>query len=194
MTSSSTDLTKSFQLTPDLHVAPIRNLDDFLLGNARFQVPPYNDLNKWSHRITSNLLYYQTNYFAIIMAVFFLVSLLHPRDMLLGFACICLAFAVFAYATSANNDAVTFKKEHPLISLAVILCAGYFLVYMIGSVIVFFFSMALPMLLVFVHASFRLRTMANKLANKIEAVGFTKTIMGRILDVLGLKVELINFD
>lgn len=66
--------------------------------------------------------------------------------MLLGFFCICLAFAVFAYATSSNNDAVTFKKEHPLISLAVILCAGYFLVYMVGSVIVFFFSMALPML------------------------------------------------
>jgi len=87
-----------------------------------------------------------------------------------------------------------YEKEHPLISLAVILCAGYFLVYMIGSVIVFFFSMALPMLLVFVHASFRLRTMANKFANKIEAVGFTKTIMGRILDVLGLKVELISFD
>jgi len=114
--------------------------------------------------------------------------------MLLGFVCICLAFAVFAYATSSNNDAVTFKKEHPLISLAVILCAGYFLVYMIGSVIVFFFSMALPMLLVFVHASFRLRTMANKFANKIEAAGFTKTIMGRILDVLGLKVELISFE
>jgi len=192
--NNESDLTKSFQLTPDLHVAPIRNVNDFLLGQARFQLPPYNDLNKWSHRITSNLLYYQTNYFLIIMTMFFFVSLLHPRDMLLGFVCICLAFAVFAYATSSNNDAVTFKKEHPLISLAVILCAGYFLVYMIGSVIVFFFSMALPMLLVFVHASFRLRTMANKFANKIEAAGFTKTVMGRILDVLGLKVELISFE
>lgn len=47
---------------------------------------------------------------------------------------------------------------------------------------------------VFLHASFRLRTFANKFVNKVEAAGFTKTVMGRILDVLGLKVELISFD
>lgn len=49
-------------------------------------------------------------------------------------------------------------------------------------------------LVVFVHASFRLRSISNKLANKIEAAGFKQTIMGRLLDILGLKVELVSFD
>lgn len=76
----------------------------------------------------------------------FLFSLVHPREMLLGFLSICLAFAVFAYSTSKHPEAVEFKKNHPLISLAVIVAAGYFLVCVIGSVVTFMFGIALPLL------------------------------------------------
>ncbi len=66
--------------------------------------------------------------------------------MLLGFFSVVLAFTVFAYATSKNPEAISFKKNHPIVSLCIIIAAGYFLVSVIGSVVVFLFGFALPML------------------------------------------------
>lgn len=55
-------------------VAPLRSLDDFLLEAARFQIPNVNDLEKWGNRVTSNLLYYQTNYFLTAVVIFIIVG------------------------------------------------------------------------------------------------------------------------
>lgn len=49
-------------------------------------------------------------------------------------------------------------------------------------------------IVIIVHASLRLRNLANKVSNKIEAAGLKKTIMGRMFDILGLEIELINID
>lgn len=58
----------------DMKMAPFRQIDDFILNAARFEIPLYKDLDKWANRIVSNLLYYQTNYFGLILIVFLLVG------------------------------------------------------------------------------------------------------------------------
>lgn len=62
------------KITGDVEIAPLRTLDDFLLESARFQVPNFKDLEKWSKRIQNNLLYYQTNYFVTSCLVFLIVG------------------------------------------------------------------------------------------------------------------------
>ena len=57
-----------------LEVAPLRTLDDFLLESARFQVPNFRDLDKWGNRVFNNLIYYQSNYFLMALALFGLVG------------------------------------------------------------------------------------------------------------------------
>lgn len=46
--------------------------------------------------------------------------------------------------------------------------------------------------MILIHASLRLRSMKNKLENKIEGVGLKKTPMGVILDLLDQQEEKIN--
>lgn len=44
-------------------------------------------------------------------------------------------------------------------------------------------------LVIFIHASLRLRNVKNKLANKIEGMGLKRTPMGVILNYFGMKEE-----
>ncbi|KAG1683576.1 PRA1 family protein 3 [Nymphon striatum] len=62
---------------------------------------------------------------------------------------------------------------------------GYFIVYVLGSVFVFLFGIVLPIIVVLIHASLRLRNMKNKLANKMESVGLRKTPMSIFLETIG---------
>jgi len=57
-----------------MEFAAMRPLDDFLLQSARFQLPNFKDPGRWGHRVTNNLLYYQTNYFFTALVVFLLVG------------------------------------------------------------------------------------------------------------------------
>jgi hypothetical protein len=67
--------------------------------------------------------------------------------MVLGFAAIAVAFGGYVYATNKSTwRAREFKRDHPLISVVIILAAGYLLVFMFGAVIVFMFGIAFPML------------------------------------------------
>lgn len=58
----------------ELEIAPLRTLSDFLLESARFQIPNVKDLEKWGNRVTSNLLYYQTNYFLVSILIFLIIG------------------------------------------------------------------------------------------------------------------------
>jgi len=62
-----------------IEFAPMRPLDDFLLQSARFQLPNFKDPARWAHRVTNNLLYYQTNYFVTALVVFLIVGWVHFR-------------------------------------------------------------------------------------------------------------------
>ena len=65
-------------------LAPLRSLDDFLLQSARFQLPNFNDFDRWSNRIQQNLVYYQSNYFLMMLAIFLLIGTFHPSKVILG--------------------------------------------------------------------------------------------------------------
>lgn len=58
-----------------VELMPLRQwCDDFYPGSDRFAKPDFNDLAKWNNRVVSNLLYYQTNYLVMAIAVFLIVG------------------------------------------------------------------------------------------------------------------------
>lgn len=54
------------------------------------------------------------------------------------------------------------KRQRPGICLVIMLSGGYMVVALVGSVLVFLFGIALPVLIVFIHASLRLRSLKSK--------------------------------
>ena len=57
-----------------MKLAPVRSLNDFLLDSKKYISPPFNDIKRFNNRVTSNLLYYQTNYIGLSAVVFVLFS------------------------------------------------------------------------------------------------------------------------
>lgn len=84
----------------EIELAPLRSLDDFILSKSRshfsslsillselasrFQVPDYNNVEKFINRIVSNLIYYQTNYALSTVVIFSLITMMNPFKMFLG--------------------------------------------------------------------------------------------------------------
>ncbi|XP_032681163.1 PRA1 family protein 3 isoform X2 [Odontomachus brunneus] len=175
---------KTKLVSNDLELPPLRSLDDFLLGSARFQLPNLKDLEKWGNRVVNNLLYYQTNYLFMSVIIFLVVGLIHPVKMLVGMLAMLVILGVFIYVSMEGSAAYNFKKQYPAIGVTFIILAGCFLTYTLGSLIVFFLGILLPFCVTFVHASLRLRNIKNKLANKIEGIGLKRTPMGIFLEHL----------
>ena len=83
--------------------------------------------------------------------------------MACGFCAIAVAFGGFVYCTSTQWKARRFKRDHPVISVIVILLAGYLLVYMFGAVIVFMFGIAFPLLCKYHSELFHMGPIKQKL-------------------------------
>ena len=64
--------------------------------------------------------------------------------MFCGTLAMGLAFGLFFYLTNNKQPATQFKKDHPILSLLLILMCSYFVVYLLGSVIVFLLGILLP--------------------------------------------------
>jgi Flp pilus assembly protein TadB len=174
-----------------LTVAPLRNLDDFILGSSRFQVPDLSNPEKWANRVVSNLLYYQTNYLLSAAIIFALVSYLHPQEMALGMVTVGILFGISLYLQQQKQEVKQFKKDHPAIVFCLIAVLSYYLIYKMGSIAVFLFGVTLPICFIVVHASLRLRNIKNKLANASEALGVGKvTLMSVILNEVGIEPDL----
>lgn len=62
-----------------LQFAPLRPVDDFILGSARFQLPNFSDFEKWGNRVVKNLCYYQTNYLIVIGLWLVLTFVYQPK-------------------------------------------------------------------------------------------------------------------
>ncbi|KAE8612548.1 hypothetical protein XENTR_v10012889 [Xenopus tropicalis] len=173
----------------DVQVAPLRPWEDFFPGSDRFAVPDFKDISKWNNRVISNLLYYQTNYLAMAAAVICLVGFFNPFGMILGGTIVVLIFLGFVW-TSHNKDFFRkFKKQYPTAFILAILVSSYFIISLFGDVMVFVFGITLPMLLMFIHASLRLRNLKNKVENKMEGIGLKKTPMGIVLEALEQQEE-----
>ncbi|KAF7695808.1 ADP-ribosylation factor-like 6 interacting protein 5b [Silurus meridionalis] len=175
-----------------IELAPLRRWDDFFPGTERFAKPDMSDLSKWNNRVISNLLYYQTNYFVVLVVVFLLVGFMNPLGMILGAVVVSLVFMGSVWAGENKVMIKNFKKKNPSLFVIAVLGASYFLLYLCGGVMVFIFGITFPLLLILIHASLRLRSVKNKLENKIEGVGLKKTPMGVILDLLDQQEEKVN--
>ncbi|KAK5884335.1 hypothetical protein CesoFtcFv8_018170 [Champsocephalus esox] len=168
---------------------PLRSLDDFLLTSARFAVPDVRDLDRWNHRIINNLLYYQSNYFLSALILLLTVGYMRPFQLLVGGVVVTVLFLGFVWAAENQAPIRRFRRNHPSISVFAILLISYLFISVLGGVAVFLFGIAFPILTVLVHASVRLRSLKNKLENKLESIGLKRTPMGILLEALGQEQE-----
>ncbi|TSL97336.1 PRA1 family protein 3 [Bagarius yarrelli] len=168
---------------------PFRSLDDFLFNSARFSVPDVRNLERWNNRIINNLLYYQTNYFASLLAFVLIVGYFRPFHLFLGAAVVISVFLGFVWAAENKATVRRFRRNHPSLCLIAILGSSYFLLSMLGGVAIFVFGITFPILTILIHASVRLRNLKNKMENKLESIGRKRTPMGLLLEALGQEQE-----
>lgn len=64
--------------------------------------------------------------------------------MACGFLVTAILFLVFCYITNERVLARHFKRDHPILSILLILTGGYIVTYMVGSLLVFFVGILLP--------------------------------------------------
>merc|ERR1719471_174723 len=172
----------------EMEVAPLRSFDDFLLTKSRFQIPNFQDEDRWFNRIVYNLMYYQTNYLLSSFIIFGFVLLSRPQEMLTGLFLMALVFGGSLFLQSKQIEVRNFKQNHPLVVTSLCFTFGYYLIYKLTSVAVFLSGVILPICFVVVHASLRMRNVMNKLTNVGNVVGFTKkTPMGIILESIGIE-------
>ncbi|KAK3566061.1 hypothetical protein QTP86_025240 [Hemibagrus guttatus] len=173
----------------DVQPPPFRSLDDFLFSSARFSMPDVRNLERWNNRIINNLLYYQTNYFASVLVFLLIVGYLRPLQLFLGAVVVISVFLGFVWAAENKATVRRFRRNHPSLCLIAILGSSYFLLSMLGGVAVFLFGITFPILMILVHASVRLRSLKNKVENKLESIGLKRTPMGLLLEALGQEQE-----
>uniref|UniRef100_A0A669DTV7 PRA1 family protein n=1 Tax=Oreochromis niloticus TaxID=8128 RepID=A0A669DTV7_ORENI len=160
-------------------VAPLRPWTDFFPGSDRFAKPDTKDFTKWNNRVVSNLLYYQTNYLALVTFVFLLT--------LVAIVVVSVVFVVSVWVGENGAAINNFKKQKPSAFIILIMVASCILISVLGSIVVFMWAITLPLILIFAHASFRKRNMKNKLG-----FGLKKTFMGILLDSLGQQEETVQ--
>ena len=113
--------------------------------------------------------------------------------MFLGLFAVGLAFAGVTAAGNSGAQVAQFKQDHPIVALMALFLGAYMIVYLLDGIVVFLFGVLLPISATFIHASLRMRSLRNKLANKMEQVGLKGcTPMGMLLDSLGFEAELVE--
>lgn len=172
-----------------VELTQLRAWDDFFPGMERFAKPDIHDLAKWNNRVVSNLLYYQTNYLAMAIIVFFIVGFMNPLGMFMGMTVVSMTFIGSVWAAENKAMIKDFKRQNPSMFVFAVMLTSYFCMSLFGGVMVFMSGITFPLLLISAHASLRLRNMKNKLENKIEGAGLKKTPMGLLLEALGQQEE-----
>lgn len=164
---------------------PLRPLDDFLTGSARFGPPDFKNQDKWNNRVAQNLMYYQTNYFCLMAFVVLICLYLQPGTMMYGLFLFCLVISYLYYAFRVrSSDMKKFQKEHPIGYVAVVIFSTVAIFYTIPKMALFLLSILFPILMILIHSSFRMRNFSNKISNKVEGLGLKKTIMGKVLKAI----------
>ena len=100
-------------------------------------------------------------------------------------------FGLSFYLQKQKNEVRQFKEQYPTCVFCIIVALSYYLIYKLGSILVFLFGVTLPICFILLHASLRLRNMKNKLVNASEAMGLSKaTPMGIILKEVGVEPDI----
>jgi hypothetical protein len=109
--------------------------------------------------------------------------------LLFGSLAIAFAIALFIYLANQKPALNSFKKDHPRLTVIGVFGLSYLFVYLFNSATVFLMATLFPILLMFVHASLRLRNLKNKINEKLDSLGLKKTPMGLALDFIGQEFD-----
>uniref|UniRef100_A0A1A9W5C0 PRA1 family protein n=1 Tax=Glossina brevipalpis TaxID=37001 RepID=A0A1A9W5C0_9MUSC len=175
----------------ELQLPPLRTLDDFALGSARFQLPNLKDFDKWGNRVVKNLIYYQTNYFLMFITIYGIMIIFNPLKIICGLLVQAMIVAVllqfFQKKTRiiVNQSAADNQKWY---MLAGALLLGYLFLHFSDALLLAGFTLLLPFSLTFVHASLRLRNLKNKVANTMVNLS-SSTPMGVFLDTFNIAAD-----
>lgn len=179
----------------ECELPPLRSLDDFLLGSALFQVPNVQDLDKWGNRVTKNFLYYQTNYFVMGIIVSALFTLYNPLQTILGLSAFTIVIAALVVLNPRQIQGQSPRQEFAGITgwiyLLCILGVIGLVLYLFESILYVMLLILLPFCLAFIHASFRLRNLRNKLSNAIDG-RLRYTPMGIFLEAMNIVVDTVS--
>lgn len=180
-----------------LELPPLRTLDDFVLGSARFQLPNLKDYDKWGNRVVKNLLYYQTNYFLMFLSIYCLMIIFNPVKIICGLLVQAMVIAIILHFFSGKQRLGGVKLRNLNTNpnqkwyfLAGSLLVGYLLLHWFDAILLSSFTLLLPFSLTFIHASLRLRNLKNKVANTMVSLN-PSTPMGVFLDAFNIAADSI---
>ncbi|VDM31892.1 unnamed protein product [Hydatigera taeniaeformis] len=154
-----------------MRVPPLRSLNDFLF--SYYSVPDMESVNE---RFTSNMLYYQTNYFlitAILIGINFPVSVLVSSCAL-----------VFAIMLCNNLDSwwpFAYRPSRTVIYGIVCTAILLYMLPMMTPTILCLASISLVCIVIMLHALLRQRNMMNKVTRLLDA-----NVPGRYRSPMGL--------
>lgn len=174
----------------------LRSLDDFLLGSAKFQVPNFQDIDKWGNRVTKNFLYYQTNYFLMGIIVSLFLTICNPLETIFGLCAIAVVIAAFVIINPNEIQGQPKHEQFPgstgwFYIIGIIGTIGLVL-YLFQSITYVVLIVLLPFVLAFIHASFRTRNLRNKLSNAIDEQRLRYTPMGIFLEAMSIAVDSVQ--
>ncbi|XP_076236654.1 PRA1 family protein Jwa [Calliopsis andreniformis] len=171
-------MNKAKPINDGWELPPLRSLNDFILESSRFQLPNFRDFEKWGNRVVNNVIYYQTNYLYMTIAIMLIVGSMHPSKMLLGVVSMLVIWGQCLFLCSQNETICTLKRQYPQLQVILTVICACFVVYTVNSIFILLFSLLLSFCVTFIHASLRLRNFKNKIVNKIEGMGLERTPMG----------------
>jgi len=173
--------TRKNKSSSSFEFAPLRTLNDFILSGARFQLPNLKRFEKWNYRIEQNLTYYQSNYFLLFLLIFIFYWNFHPLEVIIGMASAGICYGIQQIDVNRHSFVLwVFSK----------CLGGYIFVKSIRSILVLGFGLLLPIIMIYIHATLRMRNFQNKLSNQAEMAGLVKTPMGIFLRTLKNKCDI----
>ncbi|XP_055351404.1 PRA1 family protein 2-like [Paramacrobiotus metropolitanus] len=171
---------------------PFRGLQDFLL-DSRFQLPSFNDQSRWANRVLNNLLYYQANYFAVVLLAIALIGLIFPAEFLYGIVGTLCAILTAVVLLSKHHLMRQLRGSYPWAALAIVAVLGFVVVTELRDIAVFAFPFAFSVLLIYIHASLRTRNIKNRFNNKMEQMGLKRSPMGMLIELTGYEIQMRLF-
>jgi len=112
-------------------MAPFRSIDEFLTSESKFEMPELNNPEKMSHKVVSNLLYYQTNYFVSFAAIFLAVFFFVPWKMIYIMILLAMVFGAQHYMSLHHVHVKVWKKNHPTAVMSATFVIGMFFLYQV---------------------------------------------------------------
>ena len=179
----------NYSWNKDVQFPPLRPLNEFVFDKSRFELPAFNDLPKWNNRIFANLLYFQSNYFLILLSFVLLVSCFKPAAMIIGVCILAICGFLVAIMVSKEQKLLDIRREHPYAILIVLVVVAYCFMTYFSFVLVALFSLCFPLLIILIHASIRLRGINNKLNQKFFEGVIRETVMAKILRLLSVEAK-----